>query len=555
MPDETKLEIDLKTSGQKMSQPARKRPRSLGGPYPGHPGPRLPDFLAYLYTPILPLLKGINIRRRQDFHPNPKDILVPEGYTVEVAAYGFNAPDHCAFDDQGNCYVIESGHKITQPPRILKVDVHTGDFSTFYQFPPSRWHLTGAVTGACWHNGYLYVMNTDTLSRIDRDGNIEDIVTGLPGLGDHQANYPVVGPDSKIYFGIGTATNCGVVGADNAAFEWLPKHPEFHDVPGADIRLVGTNYPYQNVLGKITETVESGAYSPFGTPTYPGQVVPGNVKCSGSILRCNPDGSDLEIVAWGLRNPYGPAFHPDGRLFTTEHGMDERGRRYVIGDPDDFYEIHQGEWYGWPDFASGIRLDDAYWGEGGQGREPVLADFPNSNPPRPVSSFQTHAAANGMDFSRGEAFGFVGQGFVALFGDLAPITTVRYAAGPAGFKVVRIDPDTGAIYDFAVNRIAGPASLLPHDGFERPSHCQFGPDGALYVVDFGNIDVAVEKGGIRMKEETGVLWRIRRTGVTHGEMPPKSLSLPVYLLRLLGFIFAITGLGIGINALLHRRKG
>jgi glucose/arabinose dehydrogenase len=345
-----------------------------------------------------------------------------------------------------------------------------------------------------------------------------------------------------------------VVGADNAAFEWLPKHPEFHDVPGADIRLVGRNYSYQNVLGKITETVNSGAYSSFGTPTKPGQVVKGNVKCGGSILRCNPDGSDLEIVAWGLRNPYGPAFHPDGRLFTTEHGMDERGRRYVIGDPDDFYEIHPGEWYGWPDFASGIRLDDGYWGSGGQGREPVLAEFPNPNPPRPVTSFQTHAAANGMDFSRSEEFGFAGQAFVALFGDLAPITTIRYAAGPAGFKVVRVDPETGVIQDFAVNRIAGPASLLPHHGFERPSHCQFGPDGALYVVDFGDIDVAVEKGGIRMKEGTGVLWRIRRTGAVHEETPPKSLSLPVYLIRGLAFVFAGLGLSLGISRLFRRKE-
>jgi hypothetical protein len=76
---------------------------------------------------------------------------------------------------------------------------------------------------------------------------------------------------------------------------------------------------------------------------------------------------------------------------------------------------------------------------------------------------------------------FAGDGFVALFGDLMPVTTRRIA--PAGFKVVRVDMQTRCVVDFAVNRIAGPASKLPHEGFERPSHCQFGPDGALYVVD------------------------------------------------------------------------
>ncbi|MDP9473832.1 MAG: PQQ-dependent sugar dehydrogenase, partial [Chloroflexota bacterium] len=53
-------------------------------------------------------------------------------------------------------------------------------------------------------------------------------------------------------------------------------------------------------------------------------MIKGDVKCNGAVLRCTPDGSDLELVAWGLRNPYGIAFHPDGRLFATEHGSDER---------------------------------------------------------------------------------------------------------------------------------------------------------------------------------------------------------------------------------------
>lgn len=123
--------------------------KDYGRRYPGKFAPMLPDWLAYLYTPVLPLLRGIHIRRSKEFHPNPRDIFVPQGYTVEVVASGFNAPDHCTFDDQGNCYLVESGHKIEQPPRILKVDVRTGDYSQFYQFPPSRWHLTGAVTGAC----------------------------------------------------------------------------------------------------------------------------------------------------------------------------------------------------------------------------------------------------------------------------------------------------------------------------------------------------------------------------------------------------------------------
>lgn len=506
----------------------------------------LPGRLAYLYAPLLPLLKKITIARRGSRSHEPHDILLPEGYVAEVVAAGLNAPVHCCFDEAGFCYVSECGHKIDSAPRILKVDTRSGAVETFFTLPEERWQQTGAFTGACWLNGSLYFTNTDTLSRLRPDGSIEDIVTDLPGRGDHQTNYPVAGPDGKLYFGVGSATNAGVVGADNFAYEWLEQAPAFHDIPGADSTLAGRNFPFQNVLGSVTRTVQSGAYVPFGRETAPGQVIPGAVKCSGSVLRCNPDGSELEMVAWGLRNPYGLAFHPDGRLFATEHGMDERGGRYIVDDPDDLYEIKSGDWYGWPDFASGIRLDDPHWGGGGQRREPVLAEHPDPNPPRPLASFTAHAAANGLDFCWDEAFGFAGDAFVALFGDLAPITAARLA-GPVGFKVARVAMQTGEIVDFAVNRIAGPASKLPHGGFERPSHCAFGPDGALYVVDWGEIKIAVERGGIRMPKGTGTLWRIRRTAGPHTEQPPRPKRVPLYLLSaLLPALGALTVLGAGL---------
>jgi glucose/arabinose dehydrogenase len=326
-------------------------------------------------------------------------------------------------------------------------------------------------------------------------------------------------------------------------------------VPGQDVTLAGRNYEYKNVLGNLTETVRCGAYVPFGTETHPGQVIRGNVKCSGSVLRCNPDGSDLEVVAWGLRNPYGIAFHPDGRLFATEHGIDERGRRHIIRDPDDFYEIRQGEWYGWPDFASGIRLDDPHWGEGGAGREPVLAEHPNPSPPKPFVSFEPHAGANGVAFSHDERFGFVGDAFVALFGDLAPVTTPRQVI-PAGFKVVRVDMRNRRVVDFAVNKLTGAASKLPHGGFERPSHCAFGPDGALYVVDWGEIEIAPEAGGVRMVAGTGSLWRIRRTGGPRGERPPEPLRVPFYPVQTLLQLAAPLALGAAVVWLVRRwRRG
>lgn len=491
---------------------------------------KLDSVLAYMYKPLQPIIKGRSIRRVESRQWRPEDIQLPPGYRAEVVASGLNAPVHCCFAPDGRCFIVESGHKIEARPRIVQIDTASGEETVLYEFPDEEWLKTGAVTGACWHDGALYVTNTDRILRLD-DGVMTEVVKGLPGLGDHQTNHPVLGPDGKLYWGQGTATNAGVVGADNFAYEWLPKFPQFHDVPRHDVVLAGRNYEYRDVLGSLMNKVRSGAYVPFGTETTEGQRVSGDVACSGAVLRCDPDGSNLECVAWGLRNPYGLAFHPDGRLFATEHGMDERGERFIVGDLEDFYEIRDGGWYGWPDFASGIRLDDPHWGDhdSGRGREPVLAEHPDPHPPKPFASFRPHAAPNGFDFCRDSSFGFEGDAFVALFGDVAPVTARPRT--PVGFKVVRVDMSTGETSDFAVNRIAGPASKLPHSGFERPSHCQFGPDGALYVVDFGQIDIAPEMGGIRMPLRSGALWRIRPTGNPKGLRPAPPREVPLYAMH------------------------
>ena len=511
----------------------------------------LPRYLAWISKPLMPLVEryGKRVPRRgpRGFHAN--DILLPQGYAAEVVASGLSAPVMTTFGPDGAPYVVESGHKVDDGPRIKRVDPETGAITVFHEIPASDWVETGAVTGAVWHDGSLIITNTDHLVRIGPRGGVRRIVTGLPGRGDHQVNHPTVGPDGKVYFGVGSVTNSGIVGSDNAAYGWLQDNPDAHDVPARDVVLAGRNHDDRDVLGDLKRTVRTGAFVPFGTETSPGQIIAGDVKASGAVLRCDPDGSNLEVVAWGLRNPYGLAFTRDGRLLVTEHGMDNRSARQIVGDFDDLYVIDPAapaRWFGWPDFASGIRLDDPRWGPGGQGREPVLAEFPDPEPPLPLVSFAPHAAANGVAVSPGRSFGFEGQAFVALFGDLAPITTPRLAT-PVGFKVVRVDLDSREIIDFAVNRIQGPASKLPHDGFERPSHVTFGPDDALYVTDFGEIDIAPEKAGIRIQAGSGSLWRIRRVaGVPAGSRPEPATEVPFYAAQYLTWLVGLIGIATGV---------
>jgi hypothetical protein len=141
--------------------------------------PMVDSWLAYVYAPVLPYLKKIRISHEGSRGHSPRDILLPEGYAAEVVATGFNAPVHCSFDEQGYCYVSECGHKIDSKPRIVRVNIETGDQKTYFELPEERWHKTGAFTGTCWHEGYPYFMNTGTdkdplgaLSRIGPDGTL-----------------------------------------------------------------------------------------------------------------------------------------------------------------------------------------------------------------------------------------------------------------------------------------------------------------------------------------------------------------------------------------------
>lgn len=266
-------------------------------------------------------------------------------------------PTSIEFDDSGRTYVAESGYVYGDPfapARVLRIERD----STISEYASA---LNGPVTGLLWHNGKLYISHRGKISTVGAKGELVDLVTGLPSGGDHWNNDLCVGPDGKIYFGQGTATNAGAVGLDNSyPYIWSLLHPEVHDVPARDVRLTATTFvtPHPaNVLarqGKLTNLwsdvtyavssifsrrpdrsmlVRTGAYQPFG---HSAKEVKGETKASGTILRMDPDGSNLEVYAWGCRNPYGIGWGPDGELYVAENAFDERGSRPVAHAQDNF---------------------------------------------------------------------------------------------------------------------------------------------------------------------------------------------------------------------------
>jgi len=443
---------------------------------------------------------------------NANDVALPPGYRIEPIARGLTFPTSATFDERGALFIVESGYcygEVWTTPRLLRVETN-GAVSVI-----ASAGRNGPWTGVAFHDGAFFVAEGGALEggkilRITRDGKITAIVDGLPSFGDHHTDGPAVSPDGWIYFGQGTASNSGVVGEDSAKFGWLKRRPDFHDVPGADIMLAGENFETKDVVGtESRRKVKTGAFVPFGTTTQPNQIIKGRVKCSGGVLRVRPDGSDLQLVAWGFRNPFGLAFAQDGQCYVTDNGYDDRGSRPVWGSPEVLWKLQSGAWYGWPDFSAGEPVNTEHFDPPGKLRPKfILAKHPNA-PPKPVTTFAVHSSADGLDFSRSDRFGHVGQAFVALLGDESPAT--GKSLEPVGFKIVRVDVRTGIVQDFAVNRgrVNGPASKLRRGGLERPVSVRFNPGGdELVVVDFGII--RHDKTGAHPEQGTGVIWRIAR---------------------------------------------
>jgi glucose/arabinose dehydrogenase len=467
---------------------------------------------------------------------------VPPGYRAEVVARDLVYPTAITFDDRGNVYIAEAGYAygdLAAPARVLRVSPAGG-------FEVVADQLTGPVTDILWNRGRLLISQRGKVSAVEAGDEVRDLVTDLPSYGDHHNNQLAVGPDGKIYVGQGSATNSGVVGLDNVyPYLWLTQYPDVFDVPPVDVTLTGVHYTTPDPLTVLARQgemislgaavkhllsthgpllVKTGAFQPFGKQT---DRVTGQVKANGTILRMNPDGSGLEVFAWGLRNPFGLRFGPDGTLYATDNGYDERGSRPIANAPDCIWAIRQGGYYGFPDFSCGVPVTDARF-------RPTRGAAPSfllrNHPPveRPVAVRPPHSAATKFDFARDGRFAAKGTMFVAEAGSGGVVT--EHTPTRSGFGVHAIDLATGRSQPFLMIK---PGSLGPkgyeHEataGPRRPVDVRFSPDGdALYVVDFGAMAAYPAGAGpvVHPFPGSGVLWRIVRERSAR-KSPPTELS-------------------------------
>jgi YD repeat-containing protein len=232
------------------------------------------------------------------------------------------------------------------------------------------------------------VPNEGKVTIVHPDGSKDDIVTALPccyTAQEHQPDSIAFGPDGKVYLSIGARGDHG-------------------EVPGQ--------------------------------PDVPATLTP----LEAGILRFNPDGSNVERYATGLRNPYDLVFDANGNLYATDNSPD-------FGPPDRLQRIVQGGYYGYPYYAGcGVCA-------------PAPADL-NITPP--FATFIPHGAVTGITAYLAHQFpvDYFNNLFVTL-----------WSAFPGAQKIVRIQLSPFKISDFAL-------------GLADPVDVTVSPEGALVVADW-----------------------------------------------------------------------
>ncbi|MFL9954750.1 sorbosone dehydrogenase family protein [Paraburkholderia nemoris] len=185
----------------------------------------------------------------------------------------------------------------------------------------------------------------------------------------------------------------------------------------------------------------------------------------GMIGRMDPDGSHYEVVARGIRNSVGFAWHPaTHELWFTDNGRD------LMGDdvPDDKLNRapRAGMDFGFP-YCHGGDTPDPEFGK----------DHPCSVFTPPVVKLGAHVAALGMRFYSGSMFpaAYRDNIFIAEHGSWNRSRKV-------GYRVVRVitNPDGGN----ARQEVFAEGWLQPGEAvWGRPADVQPMPDGSLLISD------------------------------------------------------------------------
>ena len=201
-------------------------------------------------------------------------------------------------------------------------------------------------------------------------------------------------------------------------------------------------------------------YVPIGAPC---NVCERDDPRYATIVRMNPDGTDMEIYVSGVRNSVGFDWNPEtGELWFTDNGRDLMGNNIP---PDELNRVTMmGQHFGFP-YYHGANIPDPVFGEK-RTQETTVA---------PVQELGPHVAAVGMRFYASDMFpnSYRNQVFIAEHGSWNRDSKIGYR-----ITLVRLKGDRAISYEPFIT-----GWLEDEEVYGRPADVEIMPDGSLLISD------------------------------------------------------------------------
>ncbi|NNJ88322.1 MAG: sorbosone dehydrogenase family protein [Eudoraea sp.] len=372
------------------------------------------------YTPVkitvLIILAAITFSCKEKSEPKEKAVLIPyngslpiqnlklpDGFKIDVYAEGIDGARSMAMGDDGTLFVGTRNEKT-----VYALQDTDGDYrADMVKILDSTLEVPN---GIAFKDGALYVAEVGRLLRypdieenLDKLQEPEVVYDDYPTEFHHGWKYIAFGPDGKLYVPVGAPCN-------------------ICDSTGVDERFT-------------------------------------------TITRMDPDGSNREIYARGVRNTVGFSWHPEtGELWFTDNGRD------MMGDdvpPCELNRVEEaGQHFGYP-FCHGGTIADPEFGD-----QRPCSDFVS-----PVQALGAHVAPLAVKFYRGNNFPEVYKqyAFIAEHGSWNRSSKVGYK-----ISLVKLDGNTAIGYETFID---GWLNEATQEVFGRPVDIMFLNDGSMFISD------------------------------------------------------------------------
>jgi putative membrane-bound dehydrogenase-like protein len=366
--------------------------------------------------------------------PPPFD--VPEGFVVELVAGPplVERPIMACFDDRGRLFVADSAGVNLRGPELLKDPPHKirllEDTDGDGKFDASRVWADKMVfpQGLLWHQGAVYCTSPPSFWKLEDTSGAgvcdkrTELITGLANTGvADDAHGACLGPDGRIYF-----------------------------LPGRMAHNLRTP----------DGSFQKKAVGPW-------------------LMRCKPDGSQMEIVCGCQGNPVEVDWTPEGDFFIS------------------------GTFWAPDSFGGGLRDALIHGVEGGEYavRDRVYTDRKRTGDFLPVMVPMIATAPAGMTIAKSDALGFKGNLFCTYF-NLHKVQRHVLERDGATFRSRNEEFITSKNPDFH-----------PTDVFEDA-------DGSLLVVDTGGwFRIGCPTSQIAKPQVLGGIYRVRKKDMPRVEDP------------------------------------